>query len=116
MDDVRFLADLQRAWDETARGRSTPPHDLDPEVAVLLRCLYALRDVPPPDPTFARQLRERLMHATTIPLPLTDARTTPGHNGRSVPPMSRAIVSPWPVSPGRWSPTPLATALLVLSV
>jgi hypothetical protein len=116
MSDVRFLAALRRYWDEIARGEPATPHDLDPDLAVLIRRLHTLPDVPPPDPTFARRLRESLMHATTTPLPLTDPRTSLGRNGQSAPPVRRPILSAVPVSPIRWAPAHLVTALLVILV
>jgi mannose-6-phosphate isomerase-like protein (cupin superfamily) len=116
MDDARFRIELRRYWDEIARGEPATPDDLDPDLAALIRRLHALPDVPPPDPTFARQLRESLMHATTTPLPLTDPRTSLRRNGQSAPPVRRPILSGFPVSPVRWAPAYLVTALLVMLV
>jgi hypothetical protein len=116
MDDARFRSELRRYWDAIARGEPATPDDLDPDLAALIRRLHALPDVPPPDPTYARRLRESLMDATTIPLPLTDPGTNPGRNGWSAPPVRRPILSPLPIAPPRWSATQLATALLVMLV
>jgi hypothetical protein len=116
MDDARFRSALRRYWDEIARGEPATPDDLDPEVAALIRRLHALPDVPPPDPTYARRLRESLMHATMISLPLTDPRTSSVRNGWSTPPGRRPILSARPVSPARWAPAHLMTALLVMLV
>src|SRR5918995_3317608 len=116
MDDARFRIELRRYWDEIARGEPATPDDLDPDLAALIRRLHALPDVPPPDPTFARQLRESLMHATTTPLRLTDPRTSLARNGQSAPPVRRPILSAFPVSPVRWAPAYLVTALLVMLV
>jgi hypothetical protein len=116
MDDARFRTKLRRYWDEIARGEPATPDDLDPDLAALIRRLHALPDVPPPDPIFARRLRESLMHATTTPLPLTDPRTSLGRNGQSTPPVRRPILSALPVSPVHWAPARLVTALLVILV
>jgi hypothetical protein len=116
MNDARLLAALRRYWDEIARGEPATPDDLDPNLAALIRRLHTLPDVPPPDPTFARRLRESLMHATTTPLPLTDPRSSLGPNGQSAPSVRRPILSTAPVSPVRWAPAHLVTALLVMLV
>jgi outer membrane protein assembly factor BamB len=71
MDDARFLSDLRRYWDEIARGGPASPGELDPELAALIRRLHATPDVPPPNPTFARNLRESIMHATAAPIPFS---------------------------------------------
>jgi streptogramin lyase len=115
MDDARFQDDLRRYWDEIARGGPATPGALDPEVAAAIRRLHALPDVPPPDPIYARQLRETLMHATTISLGRTDVSTNPSGNGRTAP-GRRPILPALPVSPARWGPAQFATALLVLVV
>lgn len=114
MDDSRFPTELRRYWDDIARGGPATPGDLDPELTALIRRLHAARDVPPPDPIYARRLREGLMHAATLPLPRTNSLNGPGGNGLTVPPAGRPRLMLVPAAPPyRW-PASLATALLVL--
>ncbi|HEU0113061.1 MAG TPA: hypothetical protein VFQ80_00190, partial [Thermomicrobiales bacterium] len=69
MNEARFFDDLRRYWDEIAGGEPVAPGDLDPDLAATIRRLHALGDAAPPDPAYARRLRETLMHASTLPLP-----------------------------------------------
>jgi sugar lactone lactonase YvrE len=114
MDDARFLTDLRRYWDEIARGGPATRGDLDPRVAATIRRLHTLPDVPPPDPAYARQLRENLMHAGTIPIPRESMQNIVP-NGRGVPHIGRqapqAFAGPW--SRRGWTFGALATAALV---
>ena len=116
MDDTRFLTNLRHFWDEIARGGSATPGDLDPELTALIRRLHATRDVPPPDPIYARRLREGLMHATTLPLPRIDTLSGPVSNGLAAPPAKRPILPLLPAAPPRWAPAQLVTGLLALMV
>ena len=84
MDDARFQEELRRFWDEIARGGPATPGDLDPEFAATIRRLHAMRDVPPPNPAYAKRLRESLMDATSVPVPF-DLSQNPIANGLTAP-------------------------------
>jgi hypothetical protein len=114
MEDARFQSELRRIWDEVARRAPVTSRDLDPKLVDTIRGLHALRDVPPPDPAYAMRLRERLMHATAIPMPLADPLTRPVPEGQSTPPTRPAILLPLPRPRGRWAVAQLATAALLL--
>lgn len=84
MDDVRSLHAMRRYWDGVTRGGPATPGELDPELASLIQQLHAIPGVPP-DPSYARQLRENLMQATTAPLPLTLDPSLDGRAESSLP-------------------------------
>jgi DNA-binding beta-propeller fold protein YncE len=115
MDDARFQQELRRFWDEIARGEPATPGDLDPELTATIRRLHALRDVPPPDPIYARRLREDLMHTQTAPV-LLDPRPRRVPNGSASPRID------WRTSPafprrrdrGGWALGSLVAAALLL--
>lgn len=92
MAERRFLADLQRFWDAIARGEPATPGDLDPELAATIEQWHALPDVPLPDPAYANQLRERIMHTASMPVFPPIPQPT---NGR-VPPRTRQALLPSP--------------------
>ncbi|MFT4037176.1 MAG: PQQ-binding-like beta-propeller repeat protein [Thermomicrobiales bacterium] len=104
MADPRSLRQIQQFWEAIALGRPAAPGDLDPELAALIQRLHATPDVPPPDPDFAKQLREDLMHAATFPL----SPGLPPPNGRvreavapgAMPPISapRRAGRAWPLA------------------
>jgi hypothetical protein len=114
MEDTRFRSELRRFWDEMARGEPASPGGLDPELIDTIRRLHALRDVPPPDPTYATRLRESLIYATSVSLPLADPLTRPVLTEQLKPPARRAILPPLPRPRGRWAVAQLATAALLL--
>jgi hypothetical protein len=99
MDDTRFSTELRRYWDEIARGERASPGEFDPELAAIIRRLHALGDVPGPDPSYAKRLREELMHTATHPVPLSPQLTS---NGRTSP-YGLQSLAPSLVRPPRWS-------------
>src|SRR5215216_1417761 len=114
MEDARFRSELRRFWDAIARGEPAASGDLDPELVDTIRRLHALRDVPPPDPTYCMRLRESLMHATSVSLPPADPFTQPVFNGQSAPPARPANLAALPRPRGRWAVAQLATVALLL--
>ena len=114
MEDARVQAALRRFWDEVAAGRPAAPGDLDPEIIETIRWLRTLDDGPAPDPAYAARLKERLMHAIAMPLPVGDPLSTPGRNGRWAPAAPLPVRPPAPPSSGRRMPALLATALLLV--
>lgn len=68
MAEGRFLADLQRFWDAIARGGPATPGDLDPDLAATIEQWHTLPDVPLPEPSYAKHLRESIMHTATAPV------------------------------------------------
>ena len=115
MEDARLHAELRRYWDELARGELGNPGDIDPDLVQTIQRLHALGDVPPPAPAYATRLRESLMHATALPLPLGDPRARSSLNGRSTP-VARRAIRPWPVPQRPWALSQLATAALLVLV
>jgi hypothetical protein len=122
MTDPNLLDDMRRYWDELVQGKSAKPGELDPQLASLIQQLHAQRDVvPPPDPAYARHLREDLMNQTadagTVPL-IPPSVAVPAPNGRTQPRSWRASVLPGMESRThrRWRLGPFATAVLVLLV
>jgi hypothetical protein len=115
MDDARLHAELRRYWDEVARGEPANPEGLDLDLLQMIRQLHALGDEPLPDPVYAARLRESLMHAIALPLPLAGPLARPSLNGRSTP-VARPAIRPWPVPQRPWALTQLATAALIVLV
>jgi hypothetical protein len=111
MDEARVDEELRRFWDAIARDEPAAPGDLDPALAETIRWLHAFRDVPPPDPTYAREFRERLMAAAVpdIRAPLM----SPTVNGHAVPP-PRARLASRPERVARSSLAVAATAALIV--
>ena len=115
MDEARFQDDLRRFWDEIARGGPATPGNLDPELAATIRRLHAMRDVPPPNPAYARRLRESIMNATSLPIPFESIQNQIA-NGLTVPQTGWTLPSARPAPPNRrgWPIGSLATAALLL--
>jgi len=57
MDEVHVDEELRQFWDAVPRDEPATPGDLDPALAETIQALHAFRDVPPPDPTYARRFR-----------------------------------------------------------
>jgi outer membrane protein assembly factor BamB len=93
MSDDRFHTELWRYWDAIARGEPASPGDLDPELVATIRGLHVLPDVPP-DPAYAKQLRETLMHTATAPIPVTLALPSNGLAGPAARPQRSPGVPP----------------------
>lgn len=112
MDEARFRHELRRYWDEIARGRPAALGEVDPKLATMIRQLHELPDVPPPDPTYARQLRESIMHISSAPVLLTTTRLA---NGRTSPRSHPSIIPNLPDSRRRrWILAYLSTAALII--
>ncbi|MCA9877435.1 MAG: PQQ-binding-like beta-propeller repeat protein [Thermomicrobiales bacterium] len=111
MDNLRSLHDLRRYWDGLVLGKPVSPGRIAPDTAAFLQRLHTLPDGQP-DPTYATDLREKLMHATTFPLA---AQSAPSPNGRTISqPVGLPLTLPGPRQRGRsW---PLAQAALVLLI
>ncbi len=111
MDNPRALHDLRRYWDALVLGKPASPGQIDPESAALLQQLHTLPDGQP-DPAYARDLRERLMHTATNPFA---PPIPPSLNGKLAPrPSDLPLAIPLPRRPRRaW---PLAQAAIVLLI
>lgn len=114
MDNPRSLQALRRYWEAMALGRSADPGDLDPDLVALVQRLHTTPDVPPPDPMYASQLREHLMHSASLPLSPT---SSPPFNGREISPPTRGPLPPL-FLPQRqrhsWPVTQIAIVLLLI--
>jgi uncharacterized cupin superfamily protein len=113
VSDPRFDNAVSRFWDAVARGEPAGSGDLDPALAETVRRLHAADDAPGPDPTYARRLREDLMHATTLPVPLDPTRH-PMSNGRAAPRPAWRPALPPTKGRRRGALAQLATAALLL--
>lgn len=81
MANSRSLRDLRQYWDDLVLGKPVSRDQVDLETAALLAQLHTAPDGQP-DPAFIASLRERLVHASTIPLSPT---TPPSVNGKTTP-------------------------------
>ena len=111
MDNPRSLHDLRRYWDALVLGKPVSPGQVAPDSAAFLQRLHTLPDGQPAA-TYATDLREKLMHATTFPLA---PPAPPSPNGRTVSqPVGLPLTLPQPGQRGRsW---PLAQAAFVLLI
>ncbi len=111
MDNLRSLHDLRRYWDDLVLGKPASPGQLDPESAAFLQRLHTLPGGRP-DPAYATDLREKLMHTATYPLA---PPTTPSLNGRLAPDLSGLPIV-IPVGNRRIHSWPLTQAAIVLLI
>lgn len=111
MDSPRTPHDLQRFWEAIALGRPAAPGDLDPDLAALVQRLHTTPDVPPPDATYARHLREYLMHTPSASL---SPAIGPPFNGRVNTPPPRGLFPPLLLPQRRGQAWPVAQVAMVL--